>query len=514
MARKADTPSEGRRITQFSTTSPNTSIIESDPLSETIEQLNQQIEQNKVLKKRNGIFSAKISELEEQIRSKDEELAVLKHRAQMEKIFKAMEESVLSNITTTLTRLQDLRTDNGLPRNKQFDKVIDLINFKHQSTEVHHSNNRNTNRLIEVRENSHKEKLHKEKQQKEKLHEEKNSSHINKKSTSDIPIFFRKGRTETLMSERLQSLMAQLDSEEDEDMIIHLLASCTNESNNNARKNENDEEEEEEEVLEEEEEEDEVKEEGVEKVSDNEFRHIFENRSELVSSWLEKNENLTNEEAEEEIEKKEKQGDIYYKDQSFQLPNYIANNTSNETNRRAISSPEPKDLVNSVLHPITPENKPTQEQPKQPKQKKQTKQTNNEDAVNEKGIQQEDFKLKEETKEGILVAQDKPTQRYTRAKKEVNYKPLSINAKIRRDSIHMKDAVGEGVLYHAAEPKQTCNKKRQPLRNVTNTQQQDQSLSKQVSKKRPKKIDNGELSIFDFNSEETHTTRRSKRQKS
>ncbi|RCK54896.1 hypothetical protein Cantr_04119 [Candida viswanathii] len=98
-----------------------------------------------------------------------------------------------------------------------------------------------------------------------------------------------------------------------------------------------------------------------------------------------------------------------------------------------------------------------------------------------------------------------PPRRPTRARKEVSYKPLSLNAKMRRESVKMLDAVGENVLInygvskdgHEEEKKQS---KRRPLLNITNTSNSNRKKRKSMAADTPvlSAQPNSDLSIFDF----------------
>ncbi|RCK67256.1 hypothetical protein Cantr_02965 [Candida viswanathii] len=98
-----------------------------------------------------------------------------------------------------------------------------------------------------------------------------------------------------------------------------------------------------------------------------------------------------------------------------------------------------------------------------------------------------------------------PPRRPTRARKEVSYKPLSLNAKMRRESVKMLDAVGENVLInygvskdgHEEEKKQS---KRRPLLNITNTSNSNRKKRKSIAADTPisSSQPNSDLSIFDF----------------
>lgn len=106
-------------------------------------------------------------------------------------------------------------------------------------------------------------------------------------------------------------------------------------------------------------------------------------------------------------------------------------------------------------------------------------------------------------------SEELPPRRPSRNRKEVSYKPLSMRAKMRRESIKMLDAVGDNVLINYStsskkranesqqqqEPKdpEEPQNKRKALSNITNT-------AKSTNKKR-QSLDpfaQADLSIFDF----------------
>ena len=106
-------------------------------------------------------------------------------------------------------------------------------------------------------------------------------------------------------------------------------------------------------------------------------------------------------------------------------------------------------------------------------------------------------------------SEELPPRRPSRNRKEVSYKPLSMRAKMRRESIKMLDAVGDNVLinYSTSSKKRTNESqqqqepkdpeepqnKRKALSNITNT-------AKSTNKKR-QSLDpfaQADLSIFDF----------------
>ncbi|KAI3404365.2 hypothetical protein KGF56_002886 [Candida oxycetoniae] len=97
-------------------------------------------------------------------------------------------------------------------------------------------------------------------------------------------------------------------------------------------------------------------------------------------------------------------------------------------------------------------------------------------------------------------------QRTTRAKKEVSYKPLSLRAKMRRDSAQLMDAVGENVyVNHTVQSHSQENQldkrpvKRKPLENVTNNLNSKRCKKSTITTTTTTTTDE-DLSIFDFDS--------------
>lgn len=102
---------------------------------------------------------------------------------------------------------------------------------------------------------------------------------------------------------------------------------------------------------------------------------------------------------------------------------------------------------------------------------------------------------------------DSPPRRPTRARKEVSYKPLSLNAKMRRESVKMLDAVGENVLINYSVKKsnqkdtndnESKSTKRKPLKNITNSNNASKKRKSLATTPTPNLSSNSDLSVFDF----------------
>lgn len=110
-----------------------------------------------------------------------------------------------------------------------------------------------------------------------------------------------------------------------------------------------------------------------------------------------------------------------------------------------------------------------------------------------------------------------PSRRPTRARKEVSYKPVSLNAKMRRESAKLLDAVGENVLINYAVNKSksesTANNnnepkpnKRKPLKNITNTNNSTKKRKSMVNIASSSNFNTDadlDLSVFDFDHADT-----------
>lgn len=130
----------------------------------------------------------------------------------------------------------------------------------------------------------------------------------------------------------------------------------------------------------------------------------------------------------------------------------------------------------------------------------------------------------EEKHENLLNGEE--PRRSSRSKKAVNYTPLPISAKMRRESVKMMDAVGENVLINYVVPKikkedetkerkrkilstktpePDVKTKRRPLANITNVSRQLARSDKEKIVK-SNEIAESDLSVFDFEDDKPRPT--------
>ena len=384
------------------------------------------VDQNRILAKRNSIYSTKITELENKLNQSNLENTRLRNT--LLSLVTSIESNVMTNVNNILQLIQQSRITNGLPRNAQLD-CLGQLERPETSTPL---NSTSSTPAFNIEESTVKE---------------------SKTNNYGVPQYFKRKSPEEKeeLLEKFSTILEQLESD---DLVT--VANITT-------------------------------------TTKNEDRTTWElppasseSKLPLESTFNEKISVL-----QEDLE---------------QTNTKIMENPSSSSSSSSgsqINSDEPI----STLKLKSKTTKETEEKGKKPSSKTTKKSTSlvkTEEKPNTETVATEPVVTARASSEEL------PPRRPSRNRKEVSYKPLSMRAKMRRESIKMLDAVGDNVLINYStsskkranesqqqqhEPKdpEEPQNKRKALSNITNT-------AKSTNKKH-QSLDpfaQADLSIFDF----------------
>lgn len=384
------------------------------------------VDQNRILAKRNAIYSTKITELENKLNQSNLENTRLRNT--LLSLVTSIESNVMTNVNNILQLIQQSRITNGLPRNAQLD-CLGQLERPETSTPL---NSTSSTPAFNIEESTVKE---------------------SKTNNYGVPQYFKRKSPEEKeeLLEKFSTILEQLESD---DLVT--VANITT-------------------------------------TTKNEDRTTWElpppsseSKLPLESTFNEKISVL-----QEDLE---------------QTNTKIMENPSSSSSSSSgsqINSDEPI----STLKLKSKTTKETEEKGKKPSSKTTKKSTSlvkTEEKPNTETVATEPVVTARASSEEL------PPRRPSRNRKEVSYKPLSMRAKMRRESIKMLDAVGDNVLINYStsskkranesqqqqhEPKdpEEPQNKRKALSNITNT-------AKSTNKKH-QSLDpfaQADLSIFDF----------------
>lgn len=388
------------------------------------------VDQNRILAKRNAIYSTKITELENKLNQSNLENTRLRNT--LLSLVTSIESNVMTNVNNILQLIQQSRITNGLPRNAQLD-CLGQLERPETSTPL---NSTSSTPAFNIEESAVRE---------------------SKTNNYGVPQYFKRKSPEEKeeLLEKFSTILEQLESD---DLVT--VANITT-------------------------------------TTKNEDRTTWElppasseSKLPLESTFNEKISVL-----QEDLE---------------QTNTKIMENPSSSSSSSSgsqINSDEPI----STLKLKSKTTKETEEKGKKPSSKTTKKSTSlvkTEEKPNTETVATEPVVTARASSEEL------PPRRPSRNRKEVSYKPLSMRAKMRRESIKMLDAVGDNVLINYStsskkranesqqqqhEPKdpEEPQNKRKALSNITNT-------AKSTNKKR-QSLDpfaQADLSIFDFQEDE------------
>ncbi|KGU14210.1 hypothetical protein MEY_01934 [Candida albicans 19F] len=388
------------------------------------------VDQNRILAKRNAIYSTKITELENKLNQSNLENTRLRNT--LLSLVTSIESNVMTNVNNILQSIQQSRITNGLPRNAQLD-CLGQSERPETSTPL---NSTSSTPAFNIEESAVRE---------------------SKTNNYGVPQYFKRKSPEEKeeLSEKFSTILEQ--SESDDLVTVANITTTTK----------------------------------------NEDRTTWELPPASSESKL-------------PLESTFNEKISVLQEDSEQTNTKIMENPSSSSSSSSgsqINSDEPI----STLKSKSKTTKETEEKGKKPSSKTTKKSTSlvkTEEKPNTETVATEPVVTARASSEEL------PPRRPSRNRKEVSYKPLSMRAKMRRESIKMLDAVGDNVLINYStsskkranesqqqqhEPKdpEEPQNKRKALSNITNT-------AKSTNKKR-QSLDpfaQADLSIFDFQEDE------------
>ncbi|RLP63191.1 hypothetical protein L150_01906 [Candida albicans Ca529L] len=384
------------------------------------------VDQNRILAKRNAIYSTKITELENKLNQSNLENTRLRNT--LLSLVTSIESNVMTNVNNILQSIQQSRITNGLPRNAQLD-CLGQSERPETSTPL---NSTSSTPAFNIEESAVRE---------------------SKTNNYGVPQYFKRKSPEE-KEELLEKFSTILEQSESDDLVT--VANTTTTTKNEDRTTWE-----------------------LPPVSS-------ESKLPLESTFNEKISVL--------------------QEDSEQTNTKIMENPSSSSSSSSgsqINSDEPISTLKSKSK-TTKETKEKGKKPSSKTTKKSTSLVKTEEKPNTETVATEPAVTTRASSEEL------PPRRPSRNRKEVSYKPLSMRAKMRRESIKMLDAVGDNVLINYStsskkranesqqqqqEPKdpEEPQNKRKALSNITNT-------AKSTNKKR-QSLDpfaQADLSIFDF----------------
>ncbi|KGU28597.1 hypothetical protein MG7_01940 [Candida albicans P34048] len=383
------------------------------------------VDQNRILAKRNAIYSTKITELENKLNQSNLENTRLRNT--LLSLVTSIESNVITNVNNILQSIQQSRITNGLPRNAQLD-CLGQSERPETSTPL---NSTSSTPAFNIEESTVKE---------------------SKTNNYGVPQYFKRKSPEEKeeLSEKFSTILEQ--SESDDLVTVANITTTTK----------------------------------------NEDRTTWELPPASSESKL-------------PLESTFNEKISVLQEDSEQTNTKIMENPSSSSSSSSgsqINSDEPISTLKSKSK-TTKETKEKGKKPSSKTTKKSTSLVKTEEKPNTETVATEPAVTTRASSEEL------PPRRPSRNRKEVSYKPLSMRAKMRRESIKMLDAVGDNVLinYSTSSKKRTNESqqqqepkdpeepqnKRKALSNITNT-------AKSTNKKR-QSLDpfaQADLSIFDF----------------
>ncbi|KHC81567.1 hypothetical protein W5Q_01951 [Candida albicans SC5314] len=384
------------------------------------------VDQNRILAKRNAIYSTKITELENKLNQSNLENTRLRNT--LLSLVTSIESNVMTNVNNILQSIQQSRITNGLPRNAQLD-CLGQSERPETSTPL---NSTSSTPAFNIEESAVRE---------------------SKTNNYGVPQYFKRKSPEEKeeLSEKFSTILEQ--SESDDLVTVANITTTTK----------------------------------------NEDRTTWELPPASSESKL-------------PLESTFNEKISVLQEDSEQTNTKIMENPSSSSSSSSgsqINSDEPISTLKSKSK-TTKETKEKGKKPSSKTTKKSTSLVKTEEKPNTETVATEPVVTARASSEEL------PPRRPSRNRKEVSYKPLSMRAKMRRESIKMLDAVGDNVLINYStsskkranesqqqqhEPKdpEEPQNKRKALSNITNT-------AKSTNKKR-QSLDpfaQADLSIFDF----------------
>lgn len=384
------------------------------------------VDQNRILAKRNAIYSTKITELENKLNQSNLENTRLRNT--LLSLVTSIESNVMTNVNNILQLIQQSRITNGLPRNAQLD-CLGQLERPETSTPL---NSTSSTPAFNIEESAVRE---------------------SKTNNYGVPQYFKRKSPEE-KEESLEKFSTILEQLESDDLVT--VANTTTTTKNEDRTTWE-----------------------LPPVSN-------ESKLPLESTFNEKISVL--------------QEDL---DQTNTKIMENPSSSSSSSSGSQINSDEPISTL-KLKSKTTKETKEKGKKSSSKTTKKSTSLVKTEEEPNTETVATEPVATARASSEEL------PPRRPSRNRKEVSYKPLSMRAKMRRESIKMLDAVGDNVLINYStsskkranesqqqqqEPKdpEEPQNKRKALSNITNT-------AKSTNKKR-QSLDpfaQADLSIFDF----------------
>lgn len=381
------------------------------------------VDQNRILAKRNAIYSAKITELENKLNQSNLENTRL--RNMLLSLVTSIESNVMTNVNNILQLIQQSRITNGLPRNAQLD-CLGQLERPETSTPL---NSTSSTPAFNIEESA--------------VRESKTNNYV-------VPQYFKRKSPEE-KEESLEKFSTILEQLESDDLVT--VANTTTTTKNEDRTT------------------------WELPPASSESKLPLESTFNEKSSVLQEDLEQTN-------------------------TKIMENPSSSSSSGSQINSDEPISTL-KLKSKTTKETKEKGKKPSSKTTKKSTSLVKTEEKSNTETVATEPAVTTRASSEEL------PPRRPSRNRKEVSYKPLSMRAKMRRESIKMLDAVGDNVLinYSTSSKKRTNESqqqqepkdpeepqnKRKALSNITNT-------AKSTNKKR-QSLDpfaQADLSIFDF----------------
>lgn len=381
------------------------------------------VDQNRILAKRNAIYSAKITELENKLNQSNLENTRL--RNMLLSLVTSIESNVMTNVNNILQLIQQSRITNGLPRNAQLD-CLGQLERPETSTPL---NSTSSTPAFNIEESA--------------VRESKTNNYV-------VPQYFKRKSPEE-KEESLEKFSTILEQLESDDLVT--VANTTTTTKNEDRTT------------------------WELPPASSESKLPLESTFNEKSSVLQEDLEQTN-------------------------TKIMENPSSSSSSGSQINSDEPISTL-KLKSKTTKETKEKGKKPSSKTTKKSTSLVKTEEKSNTETVATEPAVTTRASSEEL------PPRRPSRNRKEVSYKPLSMRAKMRRESIKMLDAVGDNVLINYStsskkranesqqqqEPKdpEEPQNKRKALSNITNT-------AKSTNKKR-QSLDpfaQADLSIFDF----------------
>ncbi|KHC58542.1 hypothetical protein MGC_01920 [Candida albicans P37039] len=384
------------------------------------------VDQNRILAKRNAIYSTKITELENKLNQSNLENTRLRNT--LLSLVTSIESNVMTNVNNILQSIQQSRITNGLPRNAQLD-CLGQSERPETSTPL---NSTSSTPAFNIEESAVRE---------------------SKTNNYGVPQYFKRKSPEE-KEELLEKFSTILEQSESDDLVT--VANITT-------------------------------------TTKNEDRTTWELPPASSESKL-------------PLESTFNEKISVLQEDSEQTNTKIMENPSSSSSSSSgsqINSDEPISTLKSKSK-TTKETKEKGKKPSSKTTKKSTSLVKTEEKPNTETVATEPVVTARASSEEL------PPRRPSRNRKEVSYKPLSMRAKMRRESIKMLDAVGDNVLINYStsskkranesqqqqhEPKdpEEPQNKRKALSNITNT-------AKSTNKKH-QSLDpfaQADLSIFDF----------------